>query len=145
MLGPTSPVSHLFDAAGWQKQERCEPSQKAVTAPELAKSVIVEFGGLQVGSTGADKEQAASNVHFYPVARPEVSIVVEAWRSQFGQLCAVATAHNEHIIIFVGGGGKYYAFTDPDEQLYSIGQTFGEAMERLLLGLSFGSPIGRDA
>jgi hypothetical protein len=33
----------------------------------------------------------------------------------------------------------------PEEQLYSIGESFGEAMERLLLGISYGCPITRDA
>lgn len=146
MLEPSSPVRQLFDAAGWQKQEGSGLSLESVaTAAEVAKSVIAEFGGLLVGSVGAGKEQAASNVHFYTKAKSEVSIVIEAWSARLGRLCAVATAHNEHIIIFVGNGGKYYAFTDPDDQLYSIGQTFSEAMERLLLGLSFGPSIGRDA
>ena len=112
---------------------------------DLAKAVIAEFSGLQVGSVGAGREQARSNVHFYSKPRPEVSAVVEPWHAKLGHLSAVATAHNDHIVIFVGCRGKYYAFTDSDEQLYSIGQTFGEAMERLLLGLSFGAAVSRDA
>ena len=146
MLEPTSSVSHLFATAGWRLEEVSMPTiEPAASAEEVAKAVIARFKGLLVGSTGHGREQAASNVHFYTEPRPEVSIAVEAWRAKLGSLSAVAAAHNEHIIIFVGSGGKYYAFTDSDEQLYSIGQTFSEAMERLLLGLSFGLSIRRDA
>jgi hypothetical protein len=60
-------------------------------------------------------------------------------------LAAVATAHHDHIIVFVNSTGAVFAFTDPDEQLYSIGESFGEAMERLLLGFSYGGSIARDA
>jgi hypothetical protein len=58
-----------------------------------------------------------------------------------GELAGVASAHHDHIIVLVGSTGEFYAFTDPDDRLYSIGQTFGEAMERLLLGFEYGSPI----
>jgi hypothetical protein len=60
-------------------------------------------------------------------------------------LAAFATAHCGHIIVFVNAAGNVFAFTDPDEQLYSIGESFGEAMEHLLLGTSYGNPIARDA
>jgi hypothetical protein len=52
---------------------------------------------------------------------------------------------NDHIIVFVSSTGSFYAFTDPDDRLYSIGQTLGEAMERLLLGIGYGASIPRDA
>jgi hypothetical protein len=56
-----------------------------------------------------------------------------------------ATAHHDHMIIFVSSKGHFYAFTDPDGKLYSIGHSFGEAMERLLLGLDYGHCVPRDA
>jgi SUKH-3 immunity protein len=117
----------------------------APSAQDRAEGVIRQFRGLRVGAVGPGRELAASDVHFYSSARPEVASVVRAWSHQLGELAAVATAHHDHIILFVNSTGGFYAFTDPDERLYSIGQSFGEAMERLLLGLRYGASIPQDA
>ena len=139
-------VEPLFQRAGWRPSAaQHEQPNPAASAQERAAAVIAEFGGLLVGAVGPGRELASSNVHFYSRVRPEVTAIVQAWSSQLGELAGVATAHHDHIVLFVSSAGSFYAFTDPDDRLYSIGQTFGEAMERLLLGIGSGPSIPRDA
>jgi hypothetical protein len=141
-----SSVEALFRSAGWREVQRAEASgSKVSSAAESAAELIAEFGGLHVGATGSGQDIAASDVFFYERPRPDVSVVVNAWHSHLGELAAFANAHADHIIVFVDSGGDFYAFTDPDEKLYFIGSSFGEAMERLLLGMRYGSAIGPSA
>jgi hypothetical protein len=142
-----SSVQALFRAAGWKPSDHSSSATVAISnsATNCASAIVARFGGLTVGATGPGREQAASDVQFYSRLRPEVTTVVQPWSSRLGELVAVATAHHDHIIVFVNSAGNLFAFTDLDEQLYSIGQSFGEAMERLLLGISYGAPIARDA
>ena len=146
MFQPSPSTASLFEAAGWKPQmsERVADGEWTSGA-DVGRAVISEFAGLLVGATGVGEEQAASNVYFYAASRPETSAIAEAWRLQVGNLEAIASAHNDHIVVFVSQDGTYYAFTDPDVQLYAIGQTFGGAMECLLLGLRFGPALSRDA
>ena len=94
-----------------------------------------------MGTTGQGRELSASDVHFYSKPRLSAEEVVAPWRAKLGRLSAIASAHDDHMIIFVGADGSFYAFTDPDDRLYRIGATFSEAMNRLLLGLSYGEPM----
>lgn len=146
MLIPFESILKHFREAGYQKNPIDSAiNDKPHSAPERVNEIISEFGGLRVGQTGAGCEQAASNIHFYSEANlTNDSLLVEAWNSKIGKLSAFATAHNDHIIIFVSDIGNYYAFTDPDECLYMVGSTFGEAMERILLGYCYGSAITYD-
>ena len=48
------------------------------------------------------------------------------------------------MILLVGTNGKYYVFTDPDEQLYAGPHDFGELMRRLLWGYPYGPRIPKD-
>jgi hypothetical protein len=139
-------VEAMFLAAGWRPSTRGRSeAQLAATAEQRAAEVIARFAGLRVGAVGAGRDLPASDIHFYSRVRPEVAVVARMWFSQVGELAGVATAHHDHIIVLVGSTGEFYAFTDPDDRLYSIGQTFGEAVERLLLGVEYGSPIPPDA
>jgi hypothetical protein len=145
MLEVPDSVEAQFTAAGWQPANVAPKATKTLSALQRATTIISEVGGLHVEAAGAGRETAASDVRFYRQIRPEVTVAVRPWSRSLGELVGVANAHRDHIILFVDSDGALYAFTDPDEQLYSIGRTFGEAMERLLLGLSYGPPIPRDA
>jgi hypothetical protein len=141
-----SSIEPMFAAAGWRPSARSYSRvDPLASAHQRAAEVIAEFGGLRVAAVRAGRDLPASDIHFYQCARPEVAAVAQAWSSRLGELAGVASAHHDHITVFVGSDGVFYAFTDPDEKLYSIGSTFGEAMERLLLGVEYGSPIARDA
>jgi hypothetical protein len=145
MLQLPSSVETLFLRAGWRPTaESSMQLPEALSAPDRAEEVINQFSALQVGAVGPGRELTASDVHFYSRVRPEVADVVRMWSRQLGELAAFATAHDDHIILFVNSAGAFYAFTDPDERLYSIGSSFGEAMERLLLGIGYGAPIPQD-
>jgi len=109
-------------------------------AQAAAEAVIARLGGLRVGSTAPGVEQAQSNIEFHEALRQDREVVVQPWRMLLGDLVSVADAHHGHIMLFVDAEGRYYAFTDPDSKLYSLGE-FQQAMEKLLLGLEFGSPL----
>ncbi|MBL8507562.1 SUKH-3 domain-containing protein [Chitinimonas sp. JJ19] len=141
---PTSIVP-LFLRAGWQPPAQPRETPSAESAEAYAATVIAEFGGLQVGATGAGRDLAASDVSFYCEPQQDVASLVEQWSSQVGNLAAVASAHHDHMVVFVDANGRFYAFTDPDDRLYLIGRSLGEAMERLLLGFGYGAPIPRGA
>ncbi len=49
------------------------------------------------------------------------------------------------MILLVNGDGAYFAFTEPNEQVYRFNGGFGEFMEVLLLGHPFGVELPRDA
>lgn len=141
-----SSIQGLFRAAGWKPAGHSSSTTAVLnnSATDRASAILAEFGVLNVGTTGPGREQAASDVQFYTRLRPEVTTNVQPWSSRLGELMAIATAHHDHIVVFVDTEGRLFAFTDPDQRLYAIGQSFGEAMERLLLGISFALPIARD-
>jgi len=136
-------LKKLFSASGWNGFDINGDSLPLESPKAFAERVINEFSGLHVGSVAAGIDLPASDVLFYTNIRPEVSVVVKPWSATTGELWAIATAHHQHMIIFTGANGRFYAFTDPDEQLYLLGSTFCEAMERLLLGRNYGQPISK--
>jgi SUKH-3 immunity protein len=145
MLSIPSSVEPLFLRAGWRAPAQPRAMRGAASAEGHAAAVIASFGGLRVGAVGAGRDLAASDVHFYAEPQCEETSLVEPWSARLGNLAAVASAHHDHMIIFVDAKGRFYAFTDPDDQLYLVGHEFGAAMERLLLGLGYGVPIPSDA
>ncbi len=106
-------------------------------------ALLSEFSGLSVGSVGPGNDLARSDIVFYALLKPKANEVVRAWKKQTGEVEAVATAHHDHMIIYIGAH-SFYAFTDPDEQLYDLGEDFSKAMEKLLFGLSYGVAMKRD-
>ncbi len=110
------------------------------SAQVAGQAVIARLGGLRVGSTGPGVEQAQSDIEFHEGLRLSREVVVQPWRARLGDLVSVADAHHGHIMLFVDAAGRYYAFTDPDSKLYALGE-FHHAMEKLLLGFDFGSPL----
>lgn len=134
-------IQSLFIVAGWT------PKQPQLSSLDVsscsAAYVLSEFGGLEVGSCGPGLECATSNIRFLSNVNAGKNSVITPWERKLGLLVAVADAHNDHIIVYVDRKGSYYFFTDPDEQLYFGGNSFGEAMERLLLGKAYGPRIER--
>jgi len=111
-------------------------------AEDVAVAVLSSLGGLRVGATGPGVGQAKSDIEFHQTLRQGREVVVQPWR-RLGDLKSVADAHHGHIMLFVGRGGRFYAFTDPDSRLYDLG-SFPAAMEKLLLGLDFGPALAPD-
>ena len=120
-------------------------SRQENLAVRNAEQIVTRFGGQKVGTTGEGRDLAASDVRFYSALFTEDDEEALPWRGKVGPLAAFAASHNEHMICLVGTAGAFYVFTVPDGKLYEVGATFGEAMERLLLGLSYGPALQPDA
>jgi hypothetical protein len=144
MLNLTSLIEPLFVSAGWNPIPIGRPQPDEVASGHArALEVLNQFGGLHVGQTGPGTEQAASDVHFYALPRPDLSAIIYPWTPEVGVCAAFATAHNDHMILFVNDAGEYFVFTNPDECLYKLAGTFGEAMQTLLWGYRYGLPLAR--
>jgi hypothetical protein len=144
MLKCSPLVQELFLKAGWKFSNESVLAGDDATPTELvAKKICAEFGGLRVGVTGRGRDLAASDVFFFSEPNTEESSLAEPWEKTVGNLDAIASAHHDHMVFLVSVTGRYYVFTDPDAQLYLVGRSFGEAMERLLLGISYGPAIPR--
>lgn len=146
MLSLPELIEPLFNDAGWKPPSVAEPvAQGLLSASQRVSDILGRFGELQVGKVGPGTEQAASDVRFYSAPRPEVGSIASPWLGVAGNCKAFGTAHNDHIVLLVNDEGTYFAFTDPDACLYSLGLSFGEAMRKLLWGYAYGSPLPRDA
>ena len=136
-------LNTLFLEAGWHKGRNiilegildvdCDAHSAAV-------QVLKEFGSLSVGQTGSGRECAASDIGFYPRPRYEAEGICQEWEAKVGKLVAIASAHNQHMLILINSEGFLYIFTSADEQLY-FGGSFQETVAKLLLGLSYGPVI----
>ena len=137
-------IEPIFKVAGWQPQAAVNDTCTEEASTQIATEIVRQFGGLRVGEAGPGALQAASDISFYAKLRPEVSAVTQPWRQRIGNCVAFATAHNDHMILFVNDQDLYFTFTDPDEQLYELGHSFGHAMNTLLFGYEYGAPLARD-
>lgn len=135
-------IRKFFEAAGFAGQPY-KVLEAGESAADVANSIFDQFGGLEVGQCGLGQECASSNIRFFKKPKEQKHVVVSPWKNALPPLCAIADAHNDHIMVFVDSKGQYYFFTDSDEQLYLGGKSFGEAMERLLLGKAYGPAIER--
>jgi len=145
MLALPEIILPIFVAAGWTAGDASTGQPDVPTSAESRVTAILrQYAGLQVGECGPGTETAASNVFFYRSARSEVAEILSPWHSQIGSCAAFATAHNDHMILFINDEGSYFAFTDVDECLYRLSGNFGEVMKTLILGYQLGAPLPRD-
>ncbi len=130
-----------FIAAGWFAGRHVHVEKPHQNYGDYACAILNEFGGLHVGKCDAGRDLATSDIRFLSEPHPGKDAVVEQWIARVGNLYAIADSHHGHMMVFVSEDGKVYFFTDPDEKLYLGGHCFGEAMERLLLGIEYGPAI----
>lgn len=126
-------VRPLFAAAGWKLGRRLRVPGRV---PQLhpAHKVLQEVGGLHIGrSELGGIECARSDLAFcFCEADHEIlSTWSELLRSQ---LIGVAEVHNRHGWLIVDEVGRCFGASQIHDAFYFEGQTFGEAVERLLLG-----------
>lgn len=136
-------IRGFFTAAGWTPGAR-RPSphrSHAYAANPHAFAVLAEYGGLHVGTCGPGRDCAASDVQFWDAPNWQSAELVRRWVPELGLLAGIASAHHEHIVVYVAADGRYYLFSVPDGKLYVGGADFSEAMERLLLGISYGNAL----
>jgi hypothetical protein len=134
-------VRPYFEHAGWVPRHLS--SMLPVSSREKALALLNEFGGLKVGSVGPGADMSKSDINFYAHFKPGTKDLLRSWERQIGEVEAVATAHHDHMIIYVGVQ-SFYVFTDPDDKLYDLGPNFSQAMEKLLLGLHYGTSMNCD-
>lgn len=145
MLEVPAMIEPIFRAAGWQGPKKQTLLDKtSASAIAIARAIVDEFGGLTVGTCGPGSEMATSDVRFYEHLRPEGSELFQEWGQQTGAVVAFASAHHDHMVLLVGAEGRFYVFTDPDDQLYAFPHDFGEMMGCLLWGYPFGPTIPKD-
>lgn len=125
-------VRPLFTAAGWQSGRRVRVHGRV---PQLhpAHDVLREVGGLHIGQSEPGIECARSDLEFgFCEADHEIlSTWSELLRSR---LIVVAEVHNRHGRLIVDEVGRCFGASQIHDAFYFEGQTFGEAVERLLLG-----------
>src|SRR5262245_50558739 len=120
-------VAPLFVEAGWY------PGRHAVVS---TAAILAEFGGLTVGRTGDGEECAASDVAFGEITLDES--IIDVWGQLLEtRLVGVAEVHHSHGAhgeLQNDGFGRSCGASQVQDAFWFAGASFGEAMERLLLG-----------
>ena len=133
MLTIPPSVEPLFRAAGWFPARQVEVDPQVMVNP-LAASVLAELGGLHVGQTGAGVECARSDIEFGFEDLGWFG-AFGAWRGMISEsLMPIASLHHQHEYLLVDDR-LFYAINIIDHELVYLGGSFGEAVEKLLLGL----------
>jgi len=124
-------IRPLFLAAGWYLGREV-PVPTSIAAEHTAAIVMSEFGGLRVGKSGPGKDCAASDVHFSE-AYPE-ELITDVWGLLLNtELVKVGDVCSAHAALYIDAQGRYFE-AGPVHDLAFAGASFGEAMEKLLLG-----------
>jgi SUKH-3 immunity protein len=134
-------VRPLFLAAGWHPGRRV-PVPSTVPIGHPVAMILAEFGGLIVGKGGAGVECAAGEAcfhHYDPYADyiDEVDPfdrIENMWGTLLGfELICVAAVNGQEGAVYIDSIGRTFGATH-EESFYFWGATFGEGIERLLLG-----------
>lgn len=133
-------VESLFVAAGWYPGRRASVDFVIPTG-HPAGPVLLEFGGLKVGTVASGLECATSDVAFRYVATE--TKLVRLWSDLLGtRLVGVADVHHAHGEAYVDEKGRWFVIGAVDDLVVFVGASFGEALQGLLLGRR-GRPILR--
>jgi hypothetical protein len=125
-------VQPLFLAAGWYPGRQV-PVPEGVATNHPAAVVLAEFAGLTVGKSRAGEECAAVDVHFCNV-EPD-AFITDVWGALLDtELVGVAEVHHAHGTLYIDNRGRCFGTGLDHETFWFEGASFGEAMERLLLG-----------
>jgi hypothetical protein len=127
---PTT-VGPLFVAAGWHPG-RTMRLCSAVPPDHPAVAILSNLGGLTVGTTGRGIECAKNDVAFQELSPDETG---QIWAGLLHtELVGIAEVHHAHGLLYVDSEGKCYGASQIHDAFYYEGASFGEAIERLLLG-----------
>jgi hypothetical protein len=127
----------MFLAAGWYPGRRVavrfDRVQTLRTFP-LAAELLQAFAGLRVGSCGPGRNHSTSDIEF--TSRPSVEdrYAVAQLESPGDDLFPLGEAHVRHMELFLDVWGRLVVYGVPDGSLRVVGESFGEGVERLLLG-----------
>jgi hypothetical protein len=125
-------VRPLFVAAGWH------PGRTIALAPDVsvdhpAAAILTEFGGLHVGQSGTGEECAKGDVVFKHLHQGEY--VLDVWGKLLStDLVGIAEVHNRHAELYIDRSDRFFCYSNVDDGFRFEGSSFGEAIERVLLG-----------
>lgn len=128
----------MFESAGWTPGRRVEVMYdrlESLSSFTLADSILREFAGLRVGRSGPGRECAASDIEFHSLPSVDHRHAVPELDPAGADLFPLGEAHNGHLELFLDQNGRVFAYGVPDGVLRCVGDSFREAVERLLLGL----------
>ncbi len=132
MIEVPATVQQLFVASGWHPRRTVRPSP-TISADHPATSILTNFGGLQVGTTGPGEECATSDVAFQEL--PMEDATRKVWAALLRtELIGIAEVHNEHGALYIDRAGRCYQGSGMHDAFSFEGASFNEAIERLLLG-----------
>lgn len=126
-------VRPLFIAAGWHPARRVRVST-SISIDHPAHTILSAFGGLHVKpDREAGEECGPDDLHFQECARDES--YEDVWDALLGtRLIGVALVHQGHGQMYVADDGRCFGSSFVHEAFWFAGQTFGDAVERCLLG-----------
>jgi hypothetical protein len=125
-------VRPLFVAAGWRPGRRIAPAP-GMRLDHPAAAILAELDGLLVGQTGPGEECARGNLAFCQL--PPDEFVLDVWGKLLStQLVGIAEVHHAHAGLYIDSSSRCFGHSVVDDGFYLVGASFGEAIERLLLG-----------
>jgi hypothetical protein len=125
-------IRPLFLNAGWRPGRRVAISRD-IPIEHPAAAVLSEYGGLRVGQSGQGRECAASDVVFQALTSGPT---IRGWSELLGSmLVGVAAVQDSDGELYVDSSGQWFERALVDDGFLFTGKSFGETMERLLLGL----------
>jgi hypothetical protein len=127
-------VRPLFVAARWHPGRRVEVSP-AVPANHPAAGILAEFGGLTVAppEDAAGEECGLDDLVFRQSHRADS--VADRWENLLGtRLISVADIHHGHAAWYVAADRRVFGRSYIHDAFWLAGRSFGEAVERSLLG-----------
>jgi SUKH-3 immunity protein len=132
-LTPPPEVVFSFERAGWHAGYRLA-DQLLMPPSHPAAQILASFGGLVVRpESKAGAECAAADISFGRLA--EQDPLVAEWAALLGtELLGVAECHSGHEALFVATDGRCYGLSYIHTAFYYYGDTFSEAIIRILKG-----------
>jgi hypothetical protein len=130
-----------FLRAGWYPGRRAWFTRfdglESLASCKLGTALTREFGGLHVGRTGPGRDHAVSDIYFYRRPSAEHRYAVKTIEQAGDDLFPLGEAHEGHMELFLDARGRLVVYGVPDGSLAVVGESFGEGVERLLLGYTW--------
>jgi hypothetical protein len=130
----------MFLASGWHPGRRVTVRFDRVENLRpfpLAAELLAAFGGLCVGVTGPGRDCATSDIEFTSCSSANDRYAVDKRESSGDDLFPLGQAHRRHLELFLDSQGRLIAFCVPNGKLVVVGESFGDGIERLLLGYTW--------
>ncbi len=121
-----------FVVSGWYPGRR-RGLHDGIPKDHPAAEILVRFGGLTVGRVGDGKECATSDIQFRAIGSAAPDIL--AWNALLQTtLVGIGEVDHGHGELYIDSHGRCYGLSSIHDAFYFERDTFGEAVERILLG-----------